>query len=249
MTSLYDPSPSTLVFLHYFGGAAVSWKELTEQLSSAYTCIAFDLPGFGQEPLTAPPAVSRYSDFVRKKIKKLGIRHYTLIGHSMGGKVAVQIAIDASGTSELQQLILLAPSPPTIERMPSTERARMLDRNEASEIETVRKATVKPLSHQVFERAVHTQQLIDPIAWRWWLTQGMNTPLSPASSTLQLPVTVVSSSDDPCITPEMVGNDVMPNLPAHSRLITLQGIGHLFPLEDPEGLSRQLAAILSADII
>ncbi len=36
-----------LVFLHYFGGSAQSWRWVVEKLSDDYRCIAITLPGFG----------------------------------------------------------------------------------------------------------------------------------------------------------------------------------------------------------
>ena len=40
----------TLVFLHYFSGAAASWQWVMRSLESDFRCVAIDLPGFGQAP-------------------------------------------------------------------------------------------------------------------------------------------------------------------------------------------------------
>jgi len=169
---------------------------------------------------------------------KLSIKEYVLIGHSMGGKIALQVALNESHQKNIQQLILLAPSPPTVERMPEIEKERMLQHpNEAVEKETVRKITVGDLTDEQFTLAVHTQSIIDNRVWRWWILEGMNTPLSSQTKQLTLPISLISSIDDPCITPEMITKEAMPNLPVQTELLMYKKIGHLYPLEEPEWLS------------
>jgi hypothetical protein len=41
----------TVVSLHYFGGSALSWQWVVEELAADIRCIALNLPGFGTAPL------------------------------------------------------------------------------------------------------------------------------------------------------------------------------------------------------
>lgn len=101
-----------LVFLHYFGGSAQSWQWVAEKLSDNYRCVALNLPGFGGTPPLEKPSTQGFADFVRSALSKLKIGRCALIGHSMGCKIALQVAADAAPET-IQQLILVAPSPPT----------------------------------------------------------------------------------------------------------------------------------------
>ena len=112
--------------------------------------------------------------------------------------------------------------------------------NEAVEKETVRKITVGDLTDEQFTLAVHTQSIIDNRVWRWWILEGMNTPLSSQTKQLTLPISLISSIDDPCITPEMITKEAMPNLPVQTELLMYKKIGHLYPLEEPEWLSYMI---------
>ncbi|MBC7486233.1 MAG: alpha/beta hydrolase [Cytophagaceae bacterium] len=230
-----------LVFIHYFGGAAQSWKWVIDILSPEYYCVALSLPGFGNNPIAQKPSVDYYSSYIQQELITLGIKEYVLIGHSMGGKIALQVALNEQHEKNIQQLILLAPSPPTVERMPEREKERMLQHpNEEVEKETVRKITVGNLTDEQFALAVHTQSIINNRVWRWWILEGMNTPLSSETKQLTLPIALISSIDDPSITPEMIQQETMPNLPPQTQLMMYKKIGHLYPLEEPEWLSYMI---------
>src|SRR6056297_4177142 len=82
----------TLVFLHYFSGAAESWRYVIELLEPSYQCVALDLPGFGRCPMVASPSIDVYSRWVLRQLESQEIHQAILIGHSMGGKVAMDIA-------------------------------------------------------------------------------------------------------------------------------------------------------------
>ena len=235
---------AVLVFLHYFGGAASSWQWVGDRLSSDYHCVALNLPGFGGVPALPQPSISTLARSVRKELERLKIDRSTLIGHSMGGKIALQVAADAPEGS-IEQVILVAPSPPTVERMPDKEKERMLrhpDRGEAEK--TVEKVTLKPLTEEQQTRAVETQLIIDPPTWRWWIQEGMDHSIAKQAAQLDLPITVLASEDDPAITYDMIKNEVMPVL-NQATLVTTQQVGHLSPMEVPDWVAGQIRRIVS----
>ena len=235
----------SLVFLHYFGGAAKSWKSVASLLDTQYNCILINLPGFGTEPALIEPSISSLANFVEDKLDGLGIGKYVLIGHSMGGKIALQIAANDKISKTVNQLILIAPSPPTIERMPEKEQQRMLihpDKMQA--VTTVKNSIVKKLNPDQNELAVSTQMMVDETTWRWWIKEGIKYSIANQVKDIAIPITVIASKDDPAVTYKMTIEDTIPNLPSHTKLITTAGIGHLFPLEDPEWTAKQILAIL-----
>jgi len=102
-----------LVFLHGAGGWAETWGEVVPAMARAgYHCFAVDLPGFGQ---SAPPLRPRYfepgrSYYVRwttKLLDELKLKRATLVGHSLGGTVAMLTA--ATVPERVARLVLMAP--------------------------------------------------------------------------------------------------------------------------------------------
>ena len=234
-----------LVFLHYFGGSAQSWQWVAEKLSDEYSCIALNLPGFGGTAAMQEPSIEGFASFVQEQLNVLGFSSYTLIGHSMGGKIAMQVAASAaSGT--VSQLILVAPSPPTTEPMPAKEKERMLQHPDREEAEkSVKNATKQTLSPEKQSLAIETQLIVDHTTWRWWLLEGMDHSIADRIKPLQLPITVLASDDDPVMTQEVIQDRVLQVL-EQATLSSTQQVGHLIPLEAPLWLAQQIRKAVEA---
>jgi pimeloyl-ACP methyl ester carboxylesterase len=80
-----------VVCVHGLPGAARDFRWLFAPLASRARVIAVDLAGFGQTPVaTAPdPSPEGRAAFVLEVIDALGLERPVLVGHSMGGLVAV----------------------------------------------------------------------------------------------------------------------------------------------------------------
>ncbi len=234
----------TLVFLHYFGGSAQSWQYVSEKLSDNFRCVALHLPGFGNTPPLEEPTIIGFSQWIHKQLVMMDIFDCTLIGHSMSGKLALHLAANQSEIN-IEHLILVAPSPPTHEPMPSEEKERMLkhpDRQEAAQ--TVKNAIVKSLNAEQTELAIDTQLIIDEATWRWWLLEGMNHSIAELMPQIEVPVTLLISEDDPVITIETVQQEIIPLLPK-AHVVSTRDVGHLIPLEAPEWIADQLRKIIA----
>jgi len=86
-----------LVFLHGFTGSHADWTDQVGKTTDQYRTIAVDHRGHGQS--SAPESESAYSikifaDDVYAILSKLGISRCCLIGHSMGGFMSLQLAVD-----------------------------------------------------------------------------------------------------------------------------------------------------------
>ncbi|QJD94606.1 alpha/beta hydrolase [Mucilaginibacter robiniae] len=233
-----------LVFLHYYGGSAQTWQWVAQKLADQYRCVAINLPGFGGAAPLEKPSIANMAADIEQQLQYLGITDYTLIGHSMGGKIAMQMAANPGNT--IKKLVLLAPSPPTFEKIPEKEIQRMLDHpsGEAAAY-NIKKNTIQPLGTEQYALAIDTNYMADGSTWRWWPLEGINHSIADLTKSLTMPVTVIASKDDAAITYEMVTDEVMPNLPSNTRLITTHGIGHLYPLEAPGWLAELLKIVLA----
>ncbi|RCX13916.1 pimeloyl-ACP methyl ester carboxylesterase [Fontibacillus phaseoli] len=82
----------TLVLLHGFCGSSAYWERVIPLLAASYRVIAPDLRGHGSSdaPLGAY-TIEQMADDVAGLLESLGIERYTLLGHSMGGYVALSL--------------------------------------------------------------------------------------------------------------------------------------------------------------
>ena len=221
-----------LIFLHYFGGSSRTWTEVINHLSVDYRCIAPDLRGFGDSDApTNGYAVNDYADDIAALIARMNVKNYVLVGHSMGGKIALALA--ARRLIGLRSLVLLAPSPPTPEPMPNDARARLLathgDRQAAEE--TLRKITAHPLPACIFHRTVEDCLRSALPAWRAWLERGSREDISADATNVNVPTVVVAGGADEPLTAEFLRREVVERV-VGAQLTTLPGVKHLLPLED-----------------
>jgi hypothetical protein len=98
-----------LLLLHGFGSSLQTWDVWAAKLETQYRVIRLDLPGFG---LTGPSPLHDYSESgdlatLTHFVDKLGVSSFSIIGHSMGGKMAWNLA--ASEPDRVKALVLMAP--------------------------------------------------------------------------------------------------------------------------------------------
>ncbi|HCD67812.1 MAG TPA: alpha/beta hydrolase, partial [Bacteroidetes bacterium] len=74
-----------LCFLHGFCENSEIWEELIASLSSRFTCIAIDLPGFGKSSQMAFGSLTQVANQVHELLVAENATHTIMCGHSMGG--------------------------------------------------------------------------------------------------------------------------------------------------------------------
>ena len=99
-----------IIFLHGLFGAGDNWRSVGRALSEHYRVHLIDLPNHGRSDWLDEPELSTLASIVNDWIKQQGIQQYHLLGHSMGGKVAMQLALNPHD-GELQKLIIVDISP------------------------------------------------------------------------------------------------------------------------------------------
>jgi pimeloyl-ACP methyl ester carboxylesterase len=93
-----------LVLLHGLFDDAEGWDALARDTHRP--CYAVDVPGFGASDGPTRPRISAYADDVVHGLAALGVDDCTLVGHSLGGAIAVAVA---ERSPAARGLALLAP--------------------------------------------------------------------------------------------------------------------------------------------
>ncbi len=85
-----------IVLIHGAAGDGTLWIDVARKLSKNFRVIVPDLPGHGKSSGQPPSSdVSEYSRSVRRFIRnELGLSRVLLVGHSMGGAVALETALE-----------------------------------------------------------------------------------------------------------------------------------------------------------
>ena len=234
---------NVLIFLQYFGGDANCWKWVAEEISPEFTCIGINLSGFGDTPPTLFPFILNYALNIQSTIKKIGgIRQYNLIGHSMGGKIALQLAaIDVK--KRIKNIILLAPSPPGIEPITPPIKLQLLHQpNKMEAVDIINSLTFKNLSKFKLDTAVNAQLTTDPSVRTWWANIGSHQSIINQLHKIICPITVLFSKEDRAINYLLIKKSVLPYL-KNLKIIEIKKSGHLYPLEIPLCIAVEIEKI------
>jgi pimeloyl-ACP methyl ester carboxylesterase len=92
--TVYGEGSPALVFVHGWMCDQSYWSEQIEPFSASHTVVTVDLPGHGSSGMDrASWKVEAFGGDVKAVVEHLGLDRVILIGHSMGGPVALEAAV------------------------------------------------------------------------------------------------------------------------------------------------------------
>jgi pimeloyl-ACP methyl ester carboxylesterase len=257
-------SGPTVVLIHGMINSSRHWEEVALRLADRHRVIAPDLIGHGD---SATPrgdhSLGAHAASIRDLLAAIGVERSTIVGHSLGGGVAMQffyqfpqrterlVLISSGGLgSEVSPLLRGAalPGAATLLRI-ATQRAlvgalgatgrrmRAGGRSQGVYLESVARA-LRPLQEDGSRRAfLETLRAVIDI-------QGQRVSAVDRLYLLgEMPTLIVWGKRDRTI-PIEHGRDAHAAIP-HSRFEALPRAAHFPPLEDPEGLARVLGDFLA----
>ncbi|MEZ0484851.1 alpha/beta fold hydrolase [Fibrella aquatica] len=249
-----EPTGPIIIFLHYYGGSVRSWDAVLDQLATEFHCLAIDLPGFGDSPaLSAHQTVDDVAEAVANVlVAQVGDKPFLLVGHSMGGKIALAIAAGTLATPSfpgLQSLLLLAPSPPGPEPIADKDRQEMLDKPGLSPAKQ-RKAAEKtadnitnlPISADVRQTIIDDNLRSSPEGWVAWPAVGSRDDITDRMHRVNVPVTILAGDQDRALSPSVQPKQVQPYL-SQAWLHIIRGAGHLLPQETPDQVVKAIRTL------
>ena len=88
-----EGSGEVVVFLHGFLENGSMWEEIALDISKTHQVIRLDLPGFGKSDcIQAIHSMQLFAEYTKHLLSELKIDSFTIIGHSMGGYAALELA-------------------------------------------------------------------------------------------------------------------------------------------------------------
>jgi pimeloyl-ACP methyl ester carboxylesterase len=235
-----DPERPALVFLHFFGGAARSWDGVLEELGGEFRTVALDLPGFGAAAgASGSYTIAAYADWVEEEVRARELDDYLLIGHSMGGKIALALA--ARRPHGLRGLVLLAPSPPTPEPIEEAVRAKLIAgwSHYGPASGTLARVTAQPLEGPLRERTIADMMGAAKGAWTAWLEGGSREDISGMMHLIDVPASILSGDRDTALPTALIEREVAARL-ERADVARVVGTGHLIPLEAPVAVAAAI---------
>jgi pimeloyl-ACP methyl ester carboxylesterase len=105
---------TALVFVHGWASDRSVWREQADAFARDYRVVTLDLTGHGRFAPPAPPRfVLTLAGDVEAVVRDLGLRRVILVGHSMGGAIALAAAKRLSGIA--RGVVLVTPEIPKVD--------------------------------------------------------------------------------------------------------------------------------------
>jgi pimeloyl-ACP methyl ester carboxylesterase len=237
----------SLVFLHYWGGSRRTWSEVIAPLSERFRCIAVDLRGWGKSDHHADDySLFAQANDVEGLIEELNLTDFMLVGHSMGGKIAQILA--GRQLHGLRGVVLVAPAPPTPLHPPDSQKQAMMESYTTPEgiVDALKIVSVRPLT--LPQRLQVTEDSLGGAlgAKESWVSQGMALDISKEAASIRVPMCVVVGSADPIEKEAALREAILPLVPT-ARFKTIEGVGHLTPLEGPDEVVNAISDFLAEE--
>lgn len=242
-----------LIIIHGLFGSGDNWRSHQRYWQSDYRVITLDLRNHGASPHASGMSYAEMADDVLALMDSLGIDSAHLLGHSMGGKVAISLA---RLYPERTRSLVVADIAPVVydhhghnnvfAALNSVAGAHPADRSEADAL----------MAEHVSERAVRlflATNLVRREEGGLCLRIGLEEIQAGYEDIIGLPAgerafdgpaLVVRGGRSPYVTDDSIPalHDVLPE----ARVVTLDGAGHWLHAEQPEAFQRSVDEFLTA---
>ncbi len=234
----YGEGPVRVIWLHGWARRGQDFAAAASELAQhGVASVALDLPGFGASP---PPATAGgaldYAELVVPALVEIGDGPFVLVGHSFGGRVACVLA---ARHPELVRSLVLTGVP--LLRRASSKRSpwafrmlRWLHARGAVKDERMEAARHKYGSSD-YRSATGLMRDV--------LVISVNESYEEELKSLDVPVTLLWGDEDREVPPD-VATRASTLLRTTHTLQSLQGIGHLLPVEAPHELASVVEALV-----
>lgn len=256
------PGVETFLLIHGFGGSLYSWRHWTPRLESRGRVLLVDMKGFGA---AAKPDDGRYSptdqaQLIMELIDQEDPDHLTVVGHSLGGAVALLIALAMAEQDDprLRRMVIVAGAayaqrlPPfvTLAHYPRLTRGALRLIGPERSIRYVLRSivhdatTVEPAQVSAYAKALQTDEGVRAMldAARQIVPAGLSR-LTARYAQLDVPTLLLWGRMDRVV-PVSIGERLRRDLP-RARLEVLDECGHIPHEERPTASLEILEAFLS----
>jgi pimeloyl-ACP methyl ester carboxylesterase len=237
-------SGDAVVFLHGLGSSSADWEPQLDALSARYRAIAIDMRGSGRSRAVGPFSVAMFAADVAAVIDHLGAAPAHVVGLSMGGMVAFQLALDHAHAVRTLTIINSGPA-----LVPRTRKEKLLIALRLGIARVLGPAGMaRLLAKRLFPGKPELQATFiarmsrnDKRAYAATQRALIGFDVRPRIAAIRVPTLVVAADHD--YTPVALKEAYARKMP-DARVVTLAG-GHALPHEDPGKLQPVLDAFLA----
>ena len=233
----------SLLLIHGLGYARWGWEPVVEPLARSFDVLLFDNRGIGESD--APPGpytVTQLAEDAVQVLDEAGVERAHVVGTSLGGMVAQELAL--GWPERVERLVLAATTPGGAKAFPMPRRTVELMQARASLREYVENALEPDARPEVVDRILeHRERTAQPFdAWAAQAAAGASFDAHDRLGALAAPTLVQHGDGDLVVDPRNA--DLLAAAIPDARVSVYAGAGHLFMWQEPDRFTRELEEFL-----
>jgi len=223
-----------VIFIHGAGGSTMAWYFQREELKNSMEVLCVDLPGHGLSPGNGCDSIGQYSDAVYGLLDERSPDQYFIAGHSMGGAIAMTLALEHP---HLVKGLILIGTGAKLAVLPA-----ILEGIRKDKAKTVRyivdfafsKKTSPQMKDMAFSEMMQSSEEV--IFKDFSACNGFS--VIDRIAEIKVPALIICGRDDLLTPPKY--SEFMHRSIAGSRLSVIEDAGHMAMLERPDGVNKEI---------
>lgn len=237
-----------ILFIHGLGSSGRDWEYQVEAFGDKYQVVTCDVRGHGRsDKPPGPYSVQQFAKDAAELVRMLHLESLHVVGISMGGMIAFQLAVSAP---HLVRSLVIANSAPELVVRTISHRLQLLQRILIVRLLGMRKMG-EVLAGRLLPKAEHFDLRVlfaerwaenDPRAYLNSMRALVNWSVTSQLPNITCPTLVIASDQDYTpVAAKQAYVDMMPN----ARLAVIEDARHALPVERPEQFNQVLAGFLT----
>ncbi|MEZ4862993.1 MAG: alpha/beta hydrolase [Caldilineaceae bacterium] len=223
-----------VLFIHGAGGTCLQWPPQARRLPQV-DVYAVDLPGHARSPAPGRATIAAYSDLLLKLTDQLALPPFVAVGHSMGGAIALEMALCAP--ARLAGLVLVGTGASL--RVNPALLVGIRDEFDATTAQLVEWMYAAKLTAKAHERALTQLRATPPAVLYDDFAACAAFDRRDKVATIKAPTLIICGAADK-MTP-VKWSESLHQAIDHSHLHIVEGAGHMVMVEKPKVVTDLLA--------
>lgn len=236
-----------VLFIHGFGGDLDNWLFNIDAMGDKHPVIALDLPGHGQSAVKLPgTSLQALADFMGRFMTVIEVPQAHLVGHSVGGAIAAQLALSQPHRVASLSLIDSAGFGPDINTGYTEGFTRAASRRELKPVLELLFKDPTLVSRQMVDDVLKYKRL-DGVSE---LLEALNSGLFKDGKQVEQPGLALAASGKPVLMAWGKDDQIVPaahaaNAPPGATVELFEGVGHMAQMERAGDVNRLILRHIS----
>ena len=230
-----------VLFLHGIRGNRRNWAGQVDFFSRHFKAAAWDARGYGDsEDYEGPLNFEYFTGDVLRVVEHFRVPKFHLIGLSMGGRIARNVALRAP--ERVQSLVLISTNPGFDAMSPESVKRFITERRNATP-QTLRRLLGSKPNQAAYKELLDSVSRIHEASYQKTLEASVAQDRAAPIEQIRAPTLVVAGEEDTVYPPELA-REMAQRIPG-AELLMFDRTGHLANLEQPERFNKAVFDFLS----